>query len=86
MGSTNAIGLMMRWYAQLLLAVEDHHFEAIEGSMLLKTKGGIMSRFCQREGVSSLFVTMLPSFVVRSANFKVMVLHCQEELSGPSRH
>ena len=32
-GSTNAIGLMMRWSAQLLLTEEDHHFE---GSMLPK--------------------------------------------------
>ena len=40
-GSTNAIDIMMRWSAQLLLAAEDHYFE---GSMLPKANEGTKTR------------------------------------------
>ena len=41
-GACDANDTMSRWSDQLLLTAENDH---IEGSMLLKAKGGIVSRF-----------------------------------------
>ena len=50
-GTCDANDTMSRWSDQLLLTAENDH---IEGSMLLKAKGGtkfsIVSRFCQGGG------------------------------------